>query len=141
MSHRVFVPATLTDLARYAEEGGIGPAPVRGHAVTGWVRDAWPEAEEEQWSYTALMAAADDSAERVHESRAEGEHPRRVVLVVEVESMTEDHESSSVSIGSAVALRLVRAVHADTEDVDVTSPQELGDLAWYGVQEIPALLA
>ena len=48
MSTRVYVPATLSDLARFAEEGGIGPTPVHAHAVTAWLRAAWPEADQEE---------------------------------------------------------------------------------------------
>ena len=39
---------------------------------------------------------------------------------------------------------LVEAVHADTDDLERATaydPDELGDLGWYAVQEIPDLLA
>lgn len=137
MSFRVYVPASLDALERYVEEGGIGPSPVHGHAVTDWLRESWPEGDEEELAYAALMAAADQSATGLTEE----ERPRRVVLVAEVERITPDRESTAVTVDSAIALRLVQAVHADTADVDRVSPQDLGDLAWFGVQEIPDLLA
>lgn len=137
MSFRVYVPASLDALERYVEEGGIGPSPVHGHAVTDWLRESWPEGDEEEWAYAALMAAADQSATGLTEE----ERPRRVVLVAEVERITPDRESTAVTVDSAIALRLVQAVHADTADVDRVPPQDLGDLAWFGVQEIPDLLA
>ena len=40
-------------------------------------------------------------------------------------------------------MRLVKAVHADTADIERAAaydPDALGDLAWYAVQEIPDLL-
>jgi hypothetical protein len=136
MSVRVYVPTTLGALARFSEEGGIGPSPVHAHAVTEWLRESWPEADEEEWTYAALMAAADDaSASLTAEDR-----PRRVVLVAEVERVTEDRESTAVSLDTAVSMRMVQAVHADTEDVDSSVPESLGDLGWFGVQEIPDLL-
>jgi hypothetical protein len=137
MSVRIFVPTTLGALERFTEEGGIGPSPIHGHAVTEWLRGEWPEADEEEWSYAALMAAADDSAS----SLTEDDRPRRVVLVAEVERLTEDRESTAVILDSAISMRLVQAVHADTEDVDPSSPADLGDLGWFAVQEIPELLA
>ena len=45
-----------------------------------------------------------------------------------------------MSVDSAIPMRLVQAVHADTEDIDPSSPEQLGDLGWFGVQEIPDLL-
>ena len=38
-------------------------------------------------------------------------------------------------------MRAVHAVHADTVDIDPSLPEQLGDLGWFGVQEIPDLLA
>lgn len=136
MSVRVYVPTTLGALARFSEEGGIGPSPVHAHAATEWLRESWPEADEEEWAYAALMAAADDASALLTPE----DGPRRVVLVAEVERVTEDRESTAVSLDTAVSMRLVQAVHADTEDVDASVPESLGDLGWFGVQEIPDLL-
>jgi hypothetical protein len=58
-----------------------------------------------------------------------------------VTGVTEDRESTMVTVDSAIAIRLVQAVHADTEDIDPAMPEALGDLGWFGVQEIPALLS
>lgn len=137
MSFRVYVPASLDALAQFVEEGGIGPSPVHGHAVTEWLQSSWPEADEEEWAYAALMAAADDSATALTDE----DRPRRVVLVAEVDGITADRESTRVMVDTAIALRLVQAVHADTDDIDPASPADLGDLAWFGVQEIQGLLA
>jgi hypothetical protein len=134
---RVYVPATMGALAQFVEDGGIGPSPVHAHAVTDWLRESWPDGDDEEWEYAALMAAADEAA-----AALTGEdRPRRVVLVAEVEAVTEDQESTEVTVDSAIGMRLVQALHADTTDVDRSKPESLGDLAWFGVQEIPDLLA
>jgi hypothetical protein len=134
VSVRVYVPANLEVLARFAEEGGIGPSPVHAHAVTTWLRESWPEAEEDEWEYAALTAAADDAA-----GLLDG-RPRRVVLVAEVDRVTEGDESTAVTVDTAIPMRLVQAVHADTADVEPAAAENLEDLAWFGVQEIPDLL-
>ena len=139
MSVRIYVPATLTALAGFVADGGVGPAPVRARAVTAWLREASPEADEEEWEYAALMAAADDSAGLL---TAE-DRPRRVVLVADVDSAVESDDSTLVEVAPAFPFRLVKAVHADTDDVERAAsydPEALGDLAWFGVQEIPDLL-
>ncbi len=135
MSVRVYVPTSLEALARFSEDGGIGPSPVHAHAVTAWLREEWPEAEQDDREYAALTAAADDSARFL----GPDDRPRRVVVVAEVEGVTEDRESTGVTVDAAIAMRLVRAIHADTEDVDPADPENLGDLGWFGVQEIPNL--
>jgi hypothetical protein len=140
MSVRVYVPATLTLLARYVEEGGVGPAPVAARAVTTWLRQAWPEGDEEEWEYAALSAAADDAAGLLGPE----DPPRRVVLAADVDDVVVQEGSSAVHVDSAFPMTVVRAVHVDTDDLDRAAsydPDRQGDLAWYAVQEIPDLLA
>jgi hypothetical protein len=137
MSTRVYVPATLAALARFTEEGGIGPTPVHAHAVTEWLRVAWPEADEEEWEYAALMAAADASVALL----TEADRPRRLVVVAEVNDLTENRESTEVTVDSAIPDRAIQAIQADTADINPSLPEQLGDLGWFGVQEIPFLLA
>jgi hypothetical protein len=140
MTVRIYVPSTLGGLAAYVANGGIGPAPVRARAVTEWLRVEWPEADEEQWEYAALMAAADDSAGLL----TEDDVPRRVVLAVDVEAVAESEGSTLVEVEQAFPFRLVKAVHADTGDLERVAPYDpdaAGDLAWYAVQEIGDLLS
>ena len=136
MSTRVYVPATLTSLARFTAEGGIGPTPVHAHAVTAWLRAAWPEADQEEWEYAALMAAADASLALLTEE----DLPRRVVIVAEAADLIEDPESTGLTDRLGDPDAAVHAVHADTVDIDPSLPEQLGDLGWFGVQEIPDLL-
>jgi hypothetical protein len=136
---RIYVPATLARLAAYLGDGGIGPTPVHARAVTAWLRAEWPEADEEQWEYAALMAAADDSAVLLSDE----DQPRRVVLAADVEAVSESEDSTLVTVDQAFPFRLVKAVHADTVDLERAAsydPEAIGDLAWYAVQEIPDLL-
>jgi hypothetical protein len=137
---RVYVPTTLAGLAGFIAGGGVGPTPVHARAVTAWLRESWPEADEEEWEYAALMAAADDSATLL----TEDDRPRRVVLAADVESVVESRDSSTVEVIDAFPWRLVQAVHADTEEIEVASgydPDAAGDLGWFGVQEVLDLLA
>jgi hypothetical protein len=140
MSIRIYIPATLSGLAGFVAEGGVGPAPVRARAVTAWLREEWPEADEEEWEYAALMAAADDSAGLLTDEDA----PRRVVLAADVDSAVESDDSTRVEVLSAFPFRMVKAVHADTGDLERAAsydPEALGDLAWFGVQEVTDLLS
>jgi hypothetical protein len=109
---RVYVPATLTVLAELAARGDL-PAST----------DRFVAAEEsEEAEYDALSEAASASASML------GGAGRRVVIVAELPDPD-----------GTVALTLVDAVHADTEDVDPDA-EDLPDLGWYAVQEIPDLL-
>jgi hypothetical protein len=140
MSVRIYVPTTLTGLAGYVATGGVGPTPIHARAVTAWLREAWPEADEEEWEYAALMAAADDSAAMLTDE----DQPRRVVLAADVETVVASDDSSLVEADSAFGMSQVKAVHVDTDDIErgtAYDPDELGDLGWYAIQEIPDLLA
>lgn len=137
---RVYVPATLPLLASYVAGGGIGPAPIEARAVTEWLRAATEDLEEEDREYAALMAAADDSVTLL----SPADPPRRVVLAVDVDGVLESDESSRVEVTSAFSMSQLKAVHTDTDDIEAGAaydPKEWGDLAWFGVQEIPDLLA
>ena len=79
----------------------------RGHR---WLRAAWPEADQEEWEYAALMAAADASLGLLTEEDV----PRRVVVVAEVDDFVEDSESTVVSVDSAIPERVIQAIQADT---------------------------
>jgi hypothetical protein len=109
MSTRVYVPTTLDGLAGFVLEGGIPEAAERVEAAD----------ESEEAEYDALMTAADTSAELL---QGPG---RRVVVVAETSEPT-----------GVIAMRLVVAVHVDTED----DADPDADLAWYATQEIADLL-
>ena len=109
---RVYLPTTVTGLARLREEGSL-PASAERYVADG---------DSEEQEYAALMAAAAEAAELL---AGDG---RRVVVVAEL-----------ADPDGAVPLRDVVAVHADPEDRPADAdPEE--DLGWYGTQEIDALL-
>ena len=158
---RVYVPSTLRLLAAMVAAGGVGPPPLPAHAVTEALREAWPEAGEEEWEYVALTAAARDSLGL----RTEDDMPRRVVLALDADAVapTQEGAPTLVEVGEVVPIRRVAAVHVDSPDAAaaVTSARaawtraEDGDeaaeavveecldheLGWYAVQEVDALLA
>lgn len=107
---RVYLPLTLATLAE-AHESGEVPASVDKIVA---------EDDSEEAEYSALMTAADASAELVDGPG------RRVVLAADV-----------AELADAVPKKLWAAVHVDTEDD--ADPDD--DLAWYATQEISDVLA
>ena len=110
---RVYVPATLADLAEFLAAGSV-PADADRYLA----QDDSEEAE-----YDALAAAADDATALL------GGVGRRVVVVAEV-----------ADPDAAFEVGRIAAVHADTVPVDPDAPH-LPDLGWFATQEIPDLLA
>jgi hypothetical protein len=110
---RLYLPATLTDLAALAGD--------RRLVVPDDVVVAADDTEDKE--YAALVTAAEASADHVA-GLGDGLR-RRLVVVVEVEGTP-----------SSVALADVVAVHVDP--VDDAHPDD--DLGWYATQEIPHLL-
>jgi hypothetical protein len=109
---RVYVPATLSTLARFVETGLVSAGEERFVAVE----------ESEEAEYDALATAADAAAELLDGPG------RRVVVVADVPDPD-----------AAFPIDLVVSVHADTDDVDPVD-EDLPELGWYAVQEIPDLL-
>ena len=109
MSTRVYIPTTIDGLAGFVLEGGIAETAARVQAAD----------ESEEAEYDALMTAAATSRELLDGPG------KRVVVVAEADDPT-----------GIVPLRLVVAVHVDTED----DAEPDAELAWYATQEIPDLL-
>ena len=136
MTVRVYVPATSSELARLVADRALaGPLPA--HAVTDALVREWPEADDEQREYAALMAAAAASRAR----RAEGDRPRRHVVAADVEDApaatgTGGAEAPTLVEVAGLTWAQVAAVHVDlADDVD-----EDEDLAWFATQEIDELV-
>lgn len=137
MSVRVYVPLTSSELAVLAEEGRLS-GPREAHAVTSGLRAAWPEADEDDWEWAAMLAAGEDS----WALRSTPDRPRRIVLAVDVPEVAEQPEAESASavrVAADLVLKRVASVHVDTEDVS-GDPDFEEDLAWFAVQELPHLL-
>jgi hypothetical protein len=110
---RCYLPTTLPRLAE--EWDGPGPG----------VTDAVVAADDgEETEYTALMTAADASADLL--TGLPDGHRRRVVVVAE-----------TASTDAPVTWRDVVAVHVD--DRDDADPDD--DLAWWATQEIGDLIS
>ena len=110
---RVYVPATLADLAAWHASGTIAS-----------VGDGFVAPDEtEEGEYAALMSAADASSALL------AGPGRRIVVVVDTAV-----EDGPVPMSEAVA------VHADLADRPADADPD-DDLGWFATQEIPDLLA
>jgi hypothetical protein len=109
---RVYLPTTLSGLAAWVSSGQVAAGGDRYVAAD----------ETEEAEYDALAEAAAAAA-----GLLDGPG-RRVVVVAEVPDPD-----------GAFPMRLVAAVHADTEDVD-PGAGDLPELGWFAVQELPDLL-
>jgi hypothetical protein len=112
---RVYVPATRELLAAWHAAGGV-PADAERVVAPG---------DDEDSEYAALMTAADLATGL---GPADG---RRVVVVA-------DTPGGGDGTGD-LPLRTWAAVHADTSDRTPDADPD-DDLAWFGVQEVPALV-
>lgn len=140
MSTRVYLPTTSAGLAGLVADRGW-PGPLRGHAVTDALRAEWPDGDDEQWEYAALMAAADDS----RTLRGEGDRPRRYVVAADVPEAlpVPGDDPTAVEVAGGVTWRSVAAAHVDIEDDGGDAGgdgDDDADLAWFATQEIPDLV-
>lgn len=126
---RVYLPVSWDQLQALTR-GGLDLTV--GHAVTDDVRAELPEADEEELEYAACGAAAHDAIALVTAGQ-----PRRVVLAADVTAEPVGN-LSEVRLSAPVALSDVAAVLVDAEGATGDLADE--DLAWYAVQELPALL-
>ncbi|MFI0353822.1 DUF6912 family protein [Actinomadura sp. 9N407] len=85
---RVYVPSTLTGLARVHEAREAGPAPLAAYAVTPALREWYAEGDTEELEYAALTAAARASLGLLADDPEAP--PRRVVLAAEVPDQSVD---------------------------------------------------
>lgn len=160
---RVFLPATRAGLVELTRSGRLAP-PATGHAVTARLIAAWPDVDDEEREYAALMAAAFDSLVQL---AGTGER-RRVVVVADVPAVAVDaspgaepDELTAVLVTEAVGRDQVASVHVDDAgaepdvaaalaalpaalDGDASALEavalEAHELLWYARQEIPDLL-
>ncbi|KPC82560.1 MULTISPECIES: DUF6912 family protein [Streptomyces] len=167
---RVYVPLTLSGLAAVHGAGEVGPGPLTAYAVTPGLREWYVSDDIEELEYAALNRAAAASL-RLIAGRPDEARRRVVVAldvpdgaaVADPDHALEASSLGEVRIADAVALSKAAAVHVDGEDAekDVTAAAavlgaaDLGDddaqftvdgaedheLLWFGVQEIPGLIA
>jgi hypothetical protein len=163
---RVYLPSTIPALAELLRTGEVGPAPVRGFAVTPALREWYSSGDIEELEYVALMHAARKSLRLLAADPAAPR--RRVVIAAELPDSASTgnngfDEPALVQIGAHVALRDVVSAHvddpsaaseiaaaiaalpaADAGDEDArfaVDGAEGYELQWYATQEIADLLA
>jgi hypothetical protein len=159
---RVYLPATLTMLRSWLDEGGAPP--VTAYAVTPALREWYREGDLDELEYAAQTAAARASLGLLAEDP--GAVRRRVVLAAEVtdaDVATLDVPRGAVAIGAATPVSAWASALVDEEDADVVvsaaatalaaadhgdddagfTVDEAGalELSWYAVQELRELVA
>jgi hypothetical protein len=161
---RVYLPTTLTALACLLRTGAIGPAPVRGYAVTPALREWYASGDLEELEYVAMAHAARASLRLLAD---DPQAPRRrVVLAADVPDERIAHnggfdEPTLVEVGAPVTVDRVVCAHVDdllavadiAEAVTALPAADKGDddgqfavdgaegheLLWYAAQELPYL--
>lgn len=166
---RVYLPCTIPALARAAETGEVGPAPLTGFAVTPSLTEWYASGDTEELEYVALTEAARASLRMLAADRADGvvAPGRRVVIAADVPddivvAGAALEERARVRLREAVPMAKVAAVHVDDrfaardiEEAVVALPAadqgdddakftvdgaEAHELLWYATQEIPDIL-
>jgi hypothetical protein len=168
MTTRVFVPLTRGDLLVLARDQVLPPPAggVRGaHASTSALQASWPDGDEEEWEYAALLTAAQESLELVAAAGEDVATARRRVAVLDVAATvaSPDPEAPETGVGLAEPLRLhdvdawhvdddeaaatvaaaVTAIRQDAGDEDLVARLEAcleHDLGWYARQELDQLI-
>src|SRR5262249_28066027 len=115
---RVYLPATVEMLRRLLETGEIGPAPLRGYAVTPALREWYVDDDLEELEYAALLDAARASLRLLDlDQRA----PRRgVVIAADTTAavLRPDLDRSAVEVTEPVPIRRVASVHVDAPEAE-----------------------
>ncbi|WP_406861235.1 hypothetical protein ABZO31_12555 [Streptomyces sp. HUAS MG47] len=167
---RVYVPLTLPGLAQAHKTGELGPGPLTAYAVTPALREWYVSDDIEELEYAALNRAAAASLRMLAGDPAAARRRVVVAVDVPDREATVDPDRGldasslgEVRVAGAVPLAKAAAVHADADDAEsdvAAAAAALGaadqgdddarftvdgaedhELLWYGVQEIPGLLA
>ena len=113
---RVYLPTTLTALVCLLRNGAIGPAPVRGYAVTPALREWYATGDLEELEYVAMAHAARASLRLLAD---DPQAPRRrVVLAADVPDEQIAHnggfdEPTLVQVSAPVMMDRVVSAHVD----------------------------
>lgn len=126
---RVYLALTRAELVDLSSGGSLG-ASRPAHAVTAALRAAWPDGDDEQWEYAALMAAAADARDRPAGSGSR----RRLVLAADLparEASSADDPQQSTPPATSDGARCRRSWSTPRQGVD-----DEEDLAWFATQEV-----
>jgi hypothetical protein len=161
---RVYVPTTLTALAILLRTGAVGPAPVRGYAVTPALREWYAAGDLEELEYVAMSHAARASLRLLADDPRAPR--RRVVLAADLpdQQISRDggfDDPTLVEVSAPVAVSQVVSGHVDdplaaadiAEAAAALPAADQGDddarfavdgaegheLLWYASQELPYL--
>lgn len=140
---QVFLPTTRAELRRWCAQAEAGPAPLSGHAVTPeFAADyARPDAatDDDVLLLEALTDAATASRAYVE---ADDHRPGVVVLAVEAAVTIRPGDGGLVQLTTPVPRASWVAAYITPVTAGLPADSRPGDdLAWYGVQELPAALA
>ncbi|MFF4246655.1 DUF6912 family protein [Streptomyces sp. NPDC001822] len=167
---RVYVPLTLSGLASVHGAGEIGPGPLTAYAVTPGLREWYVSDDIEELEYAALNRAAAASLRLIAGKPDELRRRVVVALDVPDGAVAADPDHildasslGEVRLADAVPLSKAAAVHVDADDAEkdvaaaaaALGAADLGDddaqftvdgaedheLLWFGIQEIPGLIA
>ncbi|RYV50172.1 DUF6912 family protein [Pengzhenrongella frigida] len=152
---RIYLPATLLDLASTPPGGRLELGPRRAHAVTPALRAMFPDDEDEGLEFAAQLAAADDSLELL---AAAPTAPRlRLVLTADVADsavtvvVDPDAVPSAVELHQSVPWDAIACGHVDepaaapdvvaalTGDEAAVERLDEQDLLWYDASELDAI--
>lgn len=143
-SVRVYVPATMKDLAALHETGVL--VTDSACAVTESLRALLPDEDGEGLEHEALLDAAERSVDRL--ALDPGADPRRVVLAADLPAdvISEDPLAGASYVRLRGPVLLVDVVSAHVDDPDIGSDVGLQtltdlDLLWYSAEEFGALLS
>lgn len=137
---RVFIPAKVTDLS--SGEPLMGHA----HAVTGALRSAFPEEDDEMLDMIATLAAADMSL------MMDNGAPSRLIIAADAQAVPEGEPETSVRLTAPVFPDDYVALFADEAaaaewvtraragDEEARHHLEDADLLWYHPDEAAALI-
>ncbi|ARF55575.1 DUF6912 family protein [Streptomyces gilvosporeus] len=167
---RVYVPLTLSGLAEAHKSGELGAGPLDAYAVTPALREWYVSDDIEELEYAALNRAAQASLRQLA-GNPQAARRRVVVAVDVPEGVAvadpdralDESALGQVRLAGPVPLTTAAAVHVDADDAEpdvAAAAAALGaadqgdddaqftvdgaqdhDLMWFGVQEIPHLLA
>ena len=162
---RVFLPTTLRALGSALVAGEVGPAPVRGFAVTPALREWYVGGDLEELEYLAMTLASRASLRMLHEDA--NAPRRRAVLAAElpdeiVRPFNGFDRPGEVAVTLPVGLDGVVSGHVDAKDAEadvdaaaaalpaadagdgdakfVVDSAEGHELLWYATQELIYLI-
>jgi len=158
---RIYLPSTVSGVRRALSQGSIVVLSGVAFAVTGPLRQEYPDWSEDELEYLAMQDASRASL-RLLAVAESAEPPLRVVIVAEVDGATvtprPEADRAVVAVRGAIDWSLVAAVHIDGADAGsavrdaaaVIDAADLGDpdaefvlgsaedfeLAWYSPGEV-----